>query len=58
MRPRGTAALRGEGDSLYTASILAVKASTGELAWHFQTTPGDSFDYDATQPLDPGRSDI
>ena len=44
-------ALRGEGDSLYTSSILAVKASTGELAWHFQTTPGDSFDYDATQPL-------
>lgn len=43
--------LRGGGDSLYTASILAVKASTGELAWHFQTTPGDSFDYDATQPL-------
>ena len=31
-------------------------ASTGELVWHFQTTPGDSWDYDATQPLDPGRS--
>jgi len=44
-------ALRGEGDSLYTASILAVKAASGELAWYFQTTPGDSFDYDATQPL-------
>jgi len=44
-------ALRGAGDSLYTASILAVKASTGELGWYFQTTPGDSFDYDATQPL-------
>jgi quinohemoprotein ethanol dehydrogenase len=44
-------ALRGEGDSLYTACILAVKASTGELAWYFQTTPGDSFDYDATQSL-------
>ncbi len=44
-------ALRGEGDSLYTACIVAVKASTGELAWYFQTTPGDSFDYDATQPL-------
>jgi PQQ-dependent dehydrogenase (methanol/ethanol family) len=42
---------RGEGDSLYTACILAVKASSGELAWYFQTTPGDSFDYDATQPL-------
>jgi quinohemoprotein ethanol dehydrogenase len=43
--------VRGEGDSLYTASIVAVKGSTGEFAWHFQTTPGDSFDYDATQPL-------
>ena len=43
--------LRGGGDSLYTASILAVHAGTGELAWYFQTTPGDSFDYDATQPL-------
>ena len=44
-------ALRGDGDSLYTACILAVKSSTGEFVWHFQTTPGDSFDYDATQPL-------
>jgi quinohemoprotein ethanol dehydrogenase len=43
--------LRGEGDSLYTACIVALKANTGELAWYFQTTPGDSFDYDATQPL-------
>jgi quinohemoprotein ethanol dehydrogenase len=44
-------ALRGKGDSLYAASILAVRASTGELVWHFQTTPGDNWDYDATQPL-------
>jgi quinohemoprotein ethanol dehydrogenase len=44
-------ALRGGGDSLYTASILAVHASNGELAWYFQTTPGDNWDYDATQPL-------
>ena len=44
-------ALRGGGDSLYTASILAVRASNGEVAWYFQTTPGDNFDYDATQPL-------
>src|SRR5205814_7913101 len=41
----------GTGDSLYTASILAVHASNGELAWYFQTTPGDNWDYDATQPL-------
>ena len=26
-------------------------ASNGELAWHFQTTPGDNWDFDATQPL-------
>ena len=26
-------------------------ASNGELAWYFQTTPGDNWDYDATQPL-------
>lgn len=46
-------ALRGEGkgDNLYTASILAVHANNGEIAWHFQTTPGDNWDYDSTQPL-------
>lgn len=43
--------LRGSGDSLYAASILAVRVSTGSMAWHFQTTPGDNWDYDATQPL-------
>jgi quinohemoprotein ethanol dehydrogenase len=41
----------GRGDNLYTASILAVHASNGELAWHFQTAPGDNWDFDATQPL-------
>jgi len=44
-------ALRGGGDNLYTASILAVHASNGEIAWHFQTTPADNWDFDATQPL-------
>jgi quinohemoprotein ethanol dehydrogenase len=44
-------ALRDGGDNLYTDSILAVHASSGKQAWYFQTTPGDSWDYDATQPL-------
>ena len=46
-------ALRSEqqGDNLYVASILAMRGSTGELVWHFQVTPGDNWDYDATQPL-------
>jgi PQQ-dependent dehydrogenase (methanol/ethanol family) len=42
---------KGEGDNLYLASILALRASDGELVWHFQVTPGDNWDYDATQPL-------
>jgi PQQ-dependent dehydrogenase (methanol/ethanol family) len=41
----------GEGDNLYVSSILALRASDGELVWHFQVTPGDNWDYDATQPL-------
>jgi PQQ-dependent dehydrogenase (methanol/ethanol family) len=41
----------GNGDSLYAASILAVRASTGDLAWYFQNTPGDNWDFDSTQPL-------
>jgi quinohemoprotein ethanol dehydrogenase len=41
----------GGGDNLYAASILALGATDGELVWHFQITPGDSWDYDATQPL-------
>lgn len=41
----------GGGDNLYLASILALRASDGELVWHFQTTPGENWDYDATQPL-------
>jgi PQQ-dependent dehydrogenase (methanol/ethanol family) len=40
-----------DGDNLYVASIVAVKASTGEYVWHYQETPGDSWDYDAIRPL-------
>lgn len=39
------------GDNLYLASIVAVKADTGEYVWHYQTTPADTWDYDATSPL-------
>lgn len=41
----------GGGDNLYLSSILAIKPDTGELTWHFQTTPGDTWDYTATQHL-------
>ncbi len=39
------------GDNLYIASIVAVKASTGQYVWHYQCTPGEIWDYDATAPL-------
>jgi quinohemoprotein ethanol dehydrogenase len=39
------------GDNLYLASILALRPDTGELVWHYQTTPGDVWDYTATQHL-------
>ena len=42
---------RHGGDDLYTAAIVAVHAETGELAWYYQTTPGDRWDYDSTQKL-------
>ena len=38
-------------DELYTASILAVHADSGELAWHYQTTPHDRWDFDSVQKL-------
>ena len=43
--------IRSKGDNLYIASIVALHADTGEFAWAYQTTPGDNWDYDATQPL-------
>ncbi|MGH7469613.1 MAG: PQQ-dependent dehydrogenase, methanol/ethanol family [Longimicrobiales bacterium] len=42
---------KDSGDNLYLASILAVRADNGEYVWHYQTTPGDNWDYTATQPL-------
>ena len=42
---------KGAGDSLYTASIVAVNADTGEYAWHFQETPEDRWDFDSNQQI-------
>ncbi|WP_228853506.1 PQQ-dependent dehydrogenase, methanol/ethanol family [Aegicerativicinus sediminis] len=41
----------GGGDNLYLSSILAINPDTGELLWHYQTTPGDSWDFTATQHI-------
>ena len=38
-----------EGANLYTASIVALNADTGKMAWYFQSSPHDTHDWDATQ---------
>ncbi|HYR42694.1 MAG TPA: PQQ-dependent dehydrogenase, methanol/ethanol family [Terriglobia bacterium] len=38
-------------DNLYVCSILAVNVDTGELKWHYQMVPGDSWDYDSVQQM-------
>jgi len=42
---------RPASNRLYAASIVAVHASTGQMAWYYQTTPGDVWDFDATANL-------
>jgi quinohemoprotein ethanol dehydrogenase len=41
----------GQGDNWYLSSIVAVKPDTGQYVWHYQTTPGDSWDYTAVQHM-------
>ncbi|MEX0644447.1 MAG: PQQ-dependent dehydrogenase, methanol/ethanol family [Parvularculaceae bacterium] len=41
----------GGGDNLYLASIVALRPDTGEYVWHYQTTPGETWDYTATQHM-------
>jgi quinohemoprotein ethanol dehydrogenase len=38
-------------DSLYATCIIALDAATGRMAWYYQETPHDSWDYDAVQKL-------
>ncbi|HWC98887.1 MAG TPA: acido-empty-quinoprotein group A [Candidatus Sulfopaludibacter sp.] len=40
---------RGEGDNLYTCSLVAVNVDTGKMAWYYQTSPHDTHDWDSTQ---------
>ena len=38
-----------KGDNLYIASVVAIRPKTGELVWHYQFSPNDPYDYDATE---------
>jgi PQQ-dependent dehydrogenase (methanol/ethanol family) len=41
----------GGGDNWFLSSIVALDARTGTYRWHYQTTPGDTWDFTATQPI-------
>ncbi|MDR0786485.1 MAG: PQQ-dependent dehydrogenase, methanol/ethanol family [Gemmatimonadota bacterium] len=41
----------GGGDNLFLSSIVALEVETGEMRWYYQTTPGDSWDFTATQHI-------
>lgn len=46
------------GDNLFLASILALDPDTGRMAWYYQTTPGEIWDYTATQNMILAELDI
>lgn len=39
------------GDNLFLASILAINPHNGRLVWYYQTTPGENWDFTATQKI-------
>ena len=38
-----------QGDNLFTCSLVALNVDTGKMAWHFQTSPHDTHDWDSAQ---------
>jgi alcohol dehydrogenase (cytochrome c) len=47
--PSWQTGLRGDGDNLYTCSLVALDVDTGKLKWYFSTSPHDTHDYDSSQ---------
>ncbi|GAB1259245.1 methanol/ethanol family PQQ-dependent dehydrogenase [Aurantivibrio plasticivorans] len=41
----------GGGDNLFLSSIVALDPDDGKYKWHYQTTPGETWDYTATQHI-------
>ena len=41
----------GKGDNLFLSSIVALDPDTGAYRWHYQETPGESWDFTATQTM-------
>ena len=48
----------GRGDNLFLSSVLALDPDTGEYLWHYQESPGESWDFTSTQPMILAESSI
>jgi alcohol dehydrogenase (cytochrome c) len=51
LRGAGTPTDDGMGDNLYAASRIGIDPATGEIKWHFQTTPREGWDYDGVNEV-------
>jgi quinohemoprotein ethanol dehydrogenase len=41
----------GQGDNLFLCSVVALDAKTGKYKWHYQTNPGESWDYNSSMDM-------
>lgn len=41
----------GKGDNLFLSSVVALDPDTGAYKWHYQGTPGETWDFTQTQPI-------
>ena len=41
----------GGGDNLFLCSVVALDADTGEYVWHYQTSPGEAWDYNSVMDM-------
>lgn len=48
----------GKGDNLFADSIVALDLKTGAYKWHYQTVPGDTWDFDATMDIELAEIEI
>src|SRR6185436_14780166 len=49
--PQIDRSVRGDGDNLFTDSVVALDPDTGQRKWHFQFTPNDGHDWDSTEDM-------
>ncbi|EED34293.1 alcohol dehydrogenase (acceptor) [Luminiphilus syltensis NOR5-1B] len=49
---------KGEGDNLFLSSIVALNAESGKYIWHYQTNPGETWDYNAAMDMQLAELEI